>query len=83
MKSINELNKQCILYHFQLTDNDSVQTKLDYMPDLESIQIAIELDSIKNNSHTSKMMFQPLLGHKVNLYSCITESHNDQIHLFV
>ena len=49
------------------------------MADYESIQIGIELSMIKKRPKTGKVLFQPLIGLKVNLYSCVAMNYFGEI----
>jgi len=40
------------------------------MPDIESIQINLKVEEIKEDNKRCKVLYHPLIGNKVNMYSC-------------
>ena len=77
MKDLNHVNWQCFVEYISISNPRTRVKKA--LPDFECIEINLELTWIKHNSKRSKKLFQPTIGLKVNLYSCVATSITGEV----
>ena len=80
MAKMNDVNWQVKFKHFAV-DPPAITEKP--LHDYEGIQINLELTAIKNDGTTSKLLLQPVLGLRVNLYSCAVTNQKGEVRMLM
>ena len=80
MAKMNDVNWQVKVKHFSVAPPAITEKPLH---DYEGIQINLELRGIKNDAKTSKLLLQPVLGLRVNLYSCAVTNQKNEVKMFM
>lgn len=78
MGQLNRINWQWFVNWVEGKGVDS-RVKSKGLPEIESIQIGIQINAIKAKPDAKKKIELPLIGIKVNLYSCIVKNRMGEI----